>query len=277
VSVPIPTGTARGTAWLALTAFWAILRRDVLVTAREFGSFAVHAFVQPVLFLFVFGVVLPSAGIAAQGYGAQLLPGIVTLTVFIASAQAVMVPLALDLGYGREIDDRLLAPTPVAAIVLEKIAFSALRGLVAAAILFPTAPFVLGDEYQVRAGSIPLLVGLIVLTAVVSAAGGLLFGVLVPAERIGLAFTALFTPAVFTGCLQYPWAALDTLPWFQVVTLFNPLTYSAEGLRHAMVPPLGNGTVMPTLGIGWAVAGMIGFTALFLATGLRSFLRRAIH
>jgi ABC-2 type transport system permease protein len=275
VSSAIPTGTPRGTASLALTAFWAILRRDVLVTAREFVGFAVHAFVQPVLFLFVFGVVLPSAGIAAGGYGAQLLPGIVALTVFIASAQAVMVPLALDLGYGREIDDRLLAPTPVAAIVLEKIVFSACRGVVAAAVLFPLAPLVLGGEYQVRSDSVPLLVGLIVLTAVVSAAGGLLFGVLVPPEHIGLAFTALFTPVVFTGCLQYSWAALDTLPWFQVVTLFNPLTYSAEGLRHAMVPPLGDGTALPTLGIGWAVAGMAGFIALFLAAGLRSFHRRA--
>lgn len=273
----VPTSTTRGTAWLALTAFWAILRRDVLVTMRGFAGFAVHAFVQPVLFLFVFGVVLPSAGLAVQGYGALLLPGIVTLTVFLASAQAVMTPLALDLGFLREIDDRLLAPTPVAAIVLEKIAFAALRGVVAAVILFPMAPLVLGDEFLIRADSIPLLAGLIVLTAIVSAAGGLVFGVLVPPEHIGLAFTALFTPVVFTGCMQYPWATLDTLPWFQVVTLFNPLTYSAEGLRHAMVPILDDGTVMPTLGIGWAVTGMIGFTALFLATGLRSFHRRAIH
>lgn len=275
MTIRAPAGTARGTAWLAVSASWAILRRDVLVTVRGFAGFAVHAFVQPVLFLFVFGVVLPAAGLAVQGYGALLLPGIVTLTVFLASAQAVMAPLALDLGHLREIDDRLLAPTPVAAIVLEKIAFAALRGLIAAAILFPLAPLVLGDGYQVRADSIPMLAGLVVLTAVVSAAGGLVFGVLVPSEHIGLAFTALFTPVVFTGCLQYPWAALDTLPWFQVTTLVNPLTYSAEALRHAMVPP-DDGTVVPTLGIGWAVGGLLGFTALFVATGLRSFHRRAI-
>lgn len=269
--------TARSTAGLALTAFLAILRRDVLITMRGFPAFAVHAFVQPLLFLFVFGVVLPAIGIAVQGYGALLLPGIVTLTVFIGSAQAVMLPLALDLGYTREIDDRLLAPTPVAAIVLGKVVFAALRGLIAAAILFPLAPLILGDEYLVRSDSIPLLVGLVVLTAIVSAAGGLVFGVMVSAEHIALAFAALFTPLLFTGCVQYPWATLDTLPWFQVVTLFNPLTYSAEGLRHAMVPPLEDGTVMPTLGIGWAVVGLIGFTALFLTTGLRSFHRRAIN
>jgi ABC-2 type transport system permease protein len=270
-------GSARAPARLVLTAFLAILRRDFLVTMRGFATFAVHAFVQPVLFLFVFGVVLPTTGLATAGYGALLLPGIVTLTVFLASAQSVMLPLALDLGYTREIDDRLLAPTPVAAIVLEKIVFAALRGLTAAVILFPLAPAILGDEYLVRSDSVPLLTGVVVLTAIVSATGGLMFGVLVPPEHLSLAFTALFTPLVFTGCLQYPWAALDTMPWFQVATLFNPLTYSAEAMRHAMVPPLTDGAVVPTLDVGWAFTGMLGFTALFLATGLHAFHRRAIR
>ncbi|HEU5472951.1 MAG TPA: ABC transporter permease [Actinophytocola sp.] len=270
-----PSG--RGTTGLAFAAFAAILHRDIVVTARGFVVFAVHAFVQPVLFLFVFGVVLPATGLAVQGYGALLLPGIVTMTVFFASAQAVMAPLAVDLCHLREIDDRLLAPTPVPAIVLEKIAFAALRGVLAAAILFPLAPLVLGGEFQVRADSIPLLAGIVVLTAIVSAAGGLVFGVLVPTDQLGLAFAALFTPLVFTGCLQYPWSTLDTLPGFQIVTLVNPLTYSAEGLRFAMIPALPDGTRTPTLDIAWAVAGLIAFTTLFLVTGMRAFHRRAIH
>lgn len=261
------------TAWLAVLAFWAILRRDLLVTARGFVGFAIHAFVQPLLFLFVFGVVLPAAGLAVSGYDSLLLPGIVALTVFLSAAQAVMAPLALDLSHLREIDDRLLAPTPIAAIVGEKIAYAALRGIVAAVMLFPMAPLVLGSEYAVRSDSLVLLAVLITLTAVVSAAAGLLFGVLVPAEHVGIAYTVLFTPVIFTGCLQYPWAALDPLPWFQVTTLLNPLTYSAEALRHAMTPP----PTPPTLGLGWALLGLIGFTVLFVLAGLRAFRRRAIH
>jgi ABC-2 type transport system permease protein len=271
----VPSGH-RGPASLAITAFLAILRRDLLVATRGVADFAIHAFVQPLLFLFVFGVVLPAAGLAIPGYGALLLPGIVTLTVFLASAQAVMAPLALDLGHLREIDDRLLAPIPIAAIVLEKVAYAALRGILAAAILFPLAPLILGDDYLVRSDSVPLLAALVILTAIVSAAGGLVFGVLVPPEHIGLAFTALFTPVVFTGCLQYPWSTLDALPWFQTASLLNPLTYSAEGLRAAMVPPLVEGTVVVTLHPGWVMIGLIGFTGLFLVVGLRSFRRRAI-
>lgn len=270
---PLPAGTSK----LAMTAFWAILRRDILVTARGFVAFLIQAFMQPLLYLYVFGVVLPKIGIAVPGYGGLLLPGIVTLTVFLASVQGIMLPLALDLGFTREIDDRLLAPTPVGAIVLEKVLFATLRGLISAAILFPLAYWILGDEYLVQSGSIPLMVVLIVLTAVLGSALGLVFGTVVPSEHIALAFAALFTPMLFTGCLQYPWASLHSLPVFRVITLFNPLTYSAEGLRYAMVPLRENGAHTPSLAIGWVLVGLIGFAALFLMLGLRSFKSRAIR
>ncbi|MFF7995595.1 ABC transporter permease [Kitasatospora xanthocidica] len=267
----------QGTSKLAMTAFWAILRRDILVTSRGFVAFLVQSFMQPLLYLFVFGVVLPEIGIAAPGYGALLLPGIVTLTVFLSAVQGIMLPLSLDLGFTREIDDRLLAPTPVGAIVLEKILFATLRGLISAAILFPLAYWILGDEYRVQSGSIPLMIGLILLTAILGSAVGLVFGTIVPAEHIALAFAGVFTPMLFTGCLQYPWAALHDLPIFRVVTLINPLTYSSEGLRYAMVPLGENGAHTPSLALGWVLLGLIGFAALFFQLGLKSFKFKAIH
>ncbi|WP_327320417.1 ABC transporter permease [Streptomyces sp. NBC_01235] len=266
-----------GTTKLAMTAFWAILRRDILVTARGFVAFLIQAFMQPLLYLYVFGVVLPKIGIAIPGYGGLLLPGIVTLTVFLAAVQGIMLPLALDLGFTREIDDRLLAPTSIGAIVLEKIIFATLRGLISAAILFPLAYWILGDEYLVQSGSIPLMIGIIVLTAILGSAVGLVIGTVVPSEHIALAFAAVFTPMLFTGCLQYPWASLDDLSVFRVVTLFNPLTYSAEGMRYAMVPLSDSGAHTPSLAIGWVLVGLIGFAGLFFSLGLRSFKSRAIH
>lgn len=267
----------RGTAGLAFGAFLAILRRDLLVTGREFVAFIMQAFMQPLFYLFIFGVVLPKVGIASAGYGAVLLPGVVTLTVFLAAVQGVMLPLSLDLGFTREIDDRLLSPAPVSAIVVEKILFATLRGLISAVIIFPLAYLILGAEYRVRADSIPLLIGVIVLTAIVGASLGLVMGTVVPAEQIALAFAVLFTPMLFTGCLQYAWHDLQVLPGFQIVTLFNPLTYSAEGLRYAMIPHLPDGQAVQTLPIGWALVGLIGFCALLFTLGIRSFRRRAIR
>ena len=49
-----------------------------------------------------------------------MLPGIVALTGMIAAMQGVTLPLVLDLGFAREIDDRLLSPLPVWWVALEK-------------------------------------------------------------------------------------------------------------------------------------------------------------
>src|SRR5204863_3436224 len=97
---------------VATTAFLAILNRDIIITGREFIAFLLQVLLQPLFFLFVFGTILPKIGIASQGYGALLLPGIVALTVVTTAIQGVTLPLVLDLGFAREIDDRLLAPLP---------------------------------------------------------------------------------------------------------------------------------------------------------------------
>jgi len=66
-----------------------------------------------------------------------------------------------------------------------------------------------------------------------------------------------------------------TLKWFQVVALFNPLTYTTEGLRYAMVSPI-HGHAFPTLAIGWILLGLCGFTIVLLFVGIRLFRRRVI-
>ena len=266
----------RSRVGIALTAFLAILRRDLTVTGREFISFLLQVLLQPLFFLFIFGKVLPSIGIAQQGFGALLLPGIVGLTVVITALQGVTLPLVLDLGFAHEIDDRLLAPLPVSLVAIEKVLFAAMRGLVAGAIIFPLAYWILGSGFQVRSDSIGVIIGILVLTAFAGASLGLTIGTLVKPEQIGLMFSLIFTPLIFTGCTYYPWGRLDGIKWFQIITLFNPLTYATEGLRYAMVPRI-HGQTIPTLGIGWVVLGLSVTLVVFLYLGIRTFRRRVIN
>src|SRR5579871_1793589 len=150
---------------LAVNAFWAILQRDMVITAREFIPFLMQALIQPLFFLFIFGKVLPGIGLAASGFAAVMLPGIVGLTTLVASMQGVTLPLVLDLGFAREIDDRLLAPLPIGFVAIEKVLFAALRGIIAGSVIFPLAWWILGARYAVRSDHIPLLAGMIILTA----------------------------------------------------------------------------------------------------------------
>ena len=261
--------------WLATNAFWAILQRDMVVTAREFVPFLLQALMQPLFFLFIFGKVLPNIGLAAGNFASLMLPGIVALTGMIAAMQGVTLPLVLDLGFAREIDDRLLSPLPVWCVALEKVLFGALRGAVASSVIFPLGWLILGSGYAVRTDRIGVLIGMVILTACVGSTIGLLMGTIIKPDQISLMFTLIFTPLLFTGCTYYPWGALGNIRWFQVATLFNPLTYAAEGLRYSMVPSMG-GHDFPTLRLAWILLALGLSVSVMFWAGTRTFYRRVV-
>jgi ABC-2 type transport system permease protein len=268
---------------LSLTAFLAILRRDILVTVRDFIPFLLQTLLQPLFFLFIFGAVLPQIGLARAGFGSVLLPGIVALTALTAALQGVTLPLVLDLGFAREIDDRLLSPLPVGMVAVEKIIFAAFRGIIAGIVIFPLARWILGTEFQVRTDRLGLLILVLVLAAFVGASLGMMIGTLIKPEQIGLMFALILTPLLFTGCTYYPWSLLSSLKWFQIVTLFNPLTYAAEGMRAAMVPAqqiVVHGQVvtvtLATLDTRWVVVALCGSIVAFTVLGMRTFYRRVV-
>ena len=184
-------------------------------------------------------------------------------------------PLVLDLGYAREIDDRLLAPMPIWLVAAEKVLFAAMRGIVAGSVIFPAAWLILGSRYAVRGDRIGELAGMIVLAAFAGAGIGLLIGTMVKPEYISLMFSVILTPLLFTGCTYYPWSALHSIRWFQIVTLFNPLTYAAEGLRYTMVPPMG-GHTLSTLPMPWVLAALAVTIAGCFAFGVRTFRNRVV-
>ena len=267
-------GAARheaSTLQLSLTAVGAIFHRDLVVTGREAIQFLLQVMVQPLFVLFIFGKVLPNIGLAAGGFAALLLPGIVSLSGMLAAIQGVTLPLVLDLGFAREIDDRLLAPLPVWMVAAEKVLFGTLRGALAGACIFPMGMLILGSAFSVRTDRLGWLILMVILTGATGAVIGMLIGTVVRAEFISLMFALIFTPLIFTGCTYYPWSALKTIRWFQILTLANPLTYCSEGLRYAMVK--GN---MATLDIRLVILALVaGFATLYIV-GLRTFRKRVI-
>nr|WP_246851391.1 ABC transporter permease [Patulibacter sp. SYSU D01012] len=261
--VPAAHGTRR-------RAFLAILGRDLWVTFRhEPVAFLAQALLQPLFFLFVFGRVLPEIGAAQGSYGSALLPGVMAMTAVTVSLQNMALPLVIDFSFTKEIEDRLLAPLPVWGVAVEKLIHAALRGIVAAAVLLPLGEVVLPGGVHLGDTSPLALVGVIVGGALAGGTLGLVLGTAVPPHRINIVFAVVLTPLLFTGATFYPWAALDSLRWFQIVTLVNPLTYVSEGSRAAFGAPEHLAS--------WAIAlGMVASIAVFGAFGLLGFRRRAV-
>jgi ABC-2 type transport system permease protein len=250
-------------------AFVAVLWRDLYVTGRELPVFLAQVVLQPLFLLFVFGKVLTDLGFTQPGYTQVLFPGIVAMTAVLTGLQSTAFPLVIDFSFTKEIEDRLLAPLPVGMVAVEKVVFASLRALLAALVMLPIGTWVLGS-IPWRASGLPLFVTILVLGCLVGSCLGLILGTAVPANRINVIFALVLTPLLFTGASQYPWASLDQLRWFQVVTACNPLTYVSEGMRAALVPQVPH--IRPWISVLVLVATIV----VSLTVGIRLFLRRAV-
>jgi ABC-2 type transport system permease protein len=252
-----------------LHAFMSILGRDLFVTGRELPTFLLQVILQPFFLVFVFGKVLTALGFTRPDYAELLLPGIIALTVVMTALQGTALPLVIEFSFTKEIEDRLLAPLPVSLVAIEKILFGTLRALLAGAVIFPIGWLVLGIV-PIYGGRVWMLAVFLVLGAIMGAGLGLTMGTSVKPRNISLVFAVVLTPLLFTGCSQYPWPSLSKLPWFQDLTLLNPLTYMSEGVRASTVPHI------PHMAAWIALVMLVVSTVILIFTGVRGFLRRAI-
>jgi ABC-2 type transport system permease protein len=250
-------------------AFLAVLWRDLYVTWSQLPAFLAQVILQPLFLLFVFGKVLGSLGYTRGGYANLLFPGLLALTAVITGMQSLAFPLVAEFGWTKEIEDRLLAPMRTALVAAEKVVFATVRSITATAIMIPVGVLVLGS-IPWRASGLALFLAVLILGALLGAAFGLVIGTLVQPQQINLVFSLVFTPLLFTGCSQYPWPSLSRLPWFQVVTAANPMTYVSEGLRAAMVP------YVPHIRPWICLVALVGALVVLMAIGVRGFYRRAI-
>jgi ABC-2 type transport system permease protein len=251
-------------------AFGAMLARDAHVARRNALQLFFQTFLQPLLFVFIFGRVMVGSGYMPASYKSLLLPGIIAISMVFTGIWAVCMPLIAEFQWTREIEDRLLAPIHISWIAIEKVIAGVLQALVAGLVVIPLAWLVLrpGVEISVKA---PLeFVAIIVLVAVFSACGGLALGCSINQQHVGLMFGMVITPMIFFGCTYYPWSALKTFPILQEIVLINPLVYASEGLRSALVPQF------PHLSTIAILAMLILFDVLLLVVGLRQFEKKAV-
>lgn len=247
----------------------AILRRDIFVTGREFPIFLAQVILQPLFLLFVFGKVLTELGYARPGYQQVLFPGLVALAAVLTGLQSTALPLVIEFSYSNEIEDRLLAPLPIGAVAVEKVVFAAMRGCVAAAVMFPVGIWILG-AIPWQASTAGAVLAMTVLGALLGAAMGLILGTFVPPNRINVTFALVLTPLIFTGSCQYPWPSLSQIRWFQVVSALNPMTYVSEGLRGLMAPGV------PHIQTWVCFVVAVAYLVVLMVVGMAGFIRRAL-
>lgn len=250
--------------------FLALLARDAHVARRNVVPLLLQTFLQPMMFVFIFGRVMVSSGYMPVAYKSLLLPGIMAISMVFTGVWAVAMPLIGEFQFTREIEDRLLAPIEISWLAIEKVLAGTLQALFAGLVVIPAAWLLLRPGVELNLHSPLSFACVTLLVALFSACGGLALGCSINQNHIGLMFSMVLTPMIFFGCTYYPWSALGHFPILQKLVLINPLVYASEGLRGTLVPQF------PHLSVLVVMVALAVFDALFLGAGLRQFRRKAV-
>ena len=273
--------------------FAAMMAREFRVLGRNAPSTFIRAVVQPLLFVFVFAYVFPkigsgftlgaaashsSSGTAAAASGTTnfatiLVPGLMASQLLMQGIFGVTMPLVSEFSWQRTIEDRALAPVPIRVLAVQKITAGAVQSFIGACIVFPIVLLVhaAGQAPHVHVTNWFLFALILVAASTVTSSLGMLLGTLMDPRKMQVMFAVILLPATMLGCVYYPWSALHSIRWLQILVLINPMVYMSEGLRAVLTPSVGH---MPL----WAVLlALVGGTAVFGYLGVRSFRNRVIN
>jgi ABC-2 type transport system permease protein len=254
-----------------VSVFLALLRRDLVVASRNAALLIFSTLTQPILVILVFGNILPRLGLVAANFGTIMVPGLMAIAILMAGVQGVLIPLVQDLSGSREVDERLLAPIAVFGVSAGRIVAGAIHAATAGLVAGPAMILLM---HGVGVGDIRpdwwLLLPLVALSGLLSAAFGLTLGTNVQPRFSGLLFAVVLGPMMLFGCAYYPWARLAAIGPFQYLFLLNPLTFMSEAMRLAVTPEA------PHMPVPLLLLGLLGYLALFTLLGARSFEKRTI-
>ena len=254
-----------------MTAFLALLRRDLLVASRNAPMLLMATLTQPILVVLVFGNILPRLGLVADEFRTVMVPGLMSITMLMAGVQGVLMPLSADLSGTREVDERILAPITVFGVAFEKVVAGAIHAALAGLVALPAMMLLIHQVTGVAVRpDFAILLPLVAGCGMVSAAFGLALGTRVQPRYAGLLFAVVLGPLMLFGCAYYPYAALDVLGPVQYVFLLNPLVFMSEAMRFAVTPEVRHMPAPLMLG------GLAAYGVLFLYSGARTFERRTL-
>jgi ABC-2 type transport system permease protein len=271
-----PLMPTRAPTSASLVAFGSLLLRDAVVLRKTLKAFLPRTLLQPFLLVFVFTYVFPKIGQGVGGgsaggeatFSTMLVAGVVGLAIIFQGIQSVALPMVQEFGYTREIEDRVLAPLPIALVAVQKAVWGALSGLFGAILVFPIAAIVPATPVELDINW-PVLLTLTPIACYMCGALGLTFGTRFDPRTVPMLFGIIVIPITFLGAIYYPWQALEPIRWLQILVLANPLVYMCEGFRAALTP-------VDHMGLWVVYPALLAFSALFTWLGINGFKRRVL-
>ncbi|MBY6158310.1 ABC transporter permease [Pseudooceanicola nitratireducens] len=238
---------------MTLTAVWAIYRYEM----TRFFRTLLQSFISPVistsLYFVVFGTAIGSRIQEVEGvsYAAFIVPGLIMLSVIMQSISNASFGIYFPKFIGT-IYELLSAPVSFLEIVAGYVGAAATKSLFIGVVILGTASLFVDLTIQHPLAMIAFLV----LTCVSFSLMGFIIGLWAGNfEQLQLVPLLIVTPLVFLGGSFYSISMLP--PFWQTVTLFNPVVYLISGFRWAF---FGQADVPILI----SLMAISGFTALCL-------------
>ncbi len=208
-------------------AVWAIYRYEMARTWRTLMQSIVSPVISTSLNNVVFGAAIGSRITEIEGvsYGAFIVPGLVMLSLLTQSVTNASFGIYFPKFVGT-IYELLSAPISSFEIVLGYVGAAATKSIMLGVIILITASFIV----DLKIAHPLVMVLFLVLTAVTFALLGFIIGIWAQNfEQLQIVPLLVITPLAFLGGSFYSIEMLP--PFWQVVSLFNPVVYLISGFR----------------------------------------------
>ena len=229
---------------------WAIYRFEMARFIRTLVQSVITPVITTSLYFVVFGSAIGSrmTEIGGVSYGAYIVPGLIMLSLFTESifngSFGIFFPKFTGTIY-----ELLSAPVSTLEIVISYVGAAATKSIALGLIILATAALFVDMRIMHPVWMLLFLV----LTAVTFSLLGFIIGIWADGfEKLQFIPTLIITPLTFLGGSFY---SIDMLPPFwQKVTLFNPVVYLISGFRWSFYG-------VSDVGVGIS----LGMTLLFMA------------
>ncbi|WP_153111280.1 ABC transporter permease [Propionivibrio limicola] len=240
---------------LNLTAIRAIYRFEMARTWRTIMQSIISPVISTSLYFIVFGSAIGSriSEVGGISYGAFIVPGLVMLSLLTHSISNASFGIFFP-KFNRTIYELLSAPVSHLEIIVSYVGAAATKSIVLGLIILATA----GLFVPLHIDHPLWMIFFLLLTAITFSLLGFIIGIWADNfEKLQVVPLLIVTPLTFLGGSFYSIHMLP--PFWQKVTLFNPVVYLISGFRWSFY-----GIADVPVWISLAMTGL--FLAAFIAT-----------
>ena len=223
-----------------LIALYTLIRRELVRMLRISSQVFLPPVITTTLYFLIFGSLIgPRIG-AMEGvtYPTFIAPGLIMMSVIVNSYSNVSSSL-FSIRFQKSIEEMLISPMHNSLLLLGYVVGGVLRGLIVAVLVYIVASIFLSIEMN----HLPMTLLVVLLVAAIFSLAGFTNAMLARNfDDIMLIPTFVLTPLTYLGGVFYSINMLP--PFWHKISLFNPVLYMVNALRHAMI---GQGEVSMSL------------------------------